>query len=156
MCVVGYTLQFQVRIIALPFSDVKQNVLYFSSSLDNHWIHYVRRYAWLSPCVSCHWYLTVILTLRTWAVWERNSRLSIILPILYVLVWFPSYVITGIFIHSLKCTESVSCLRFYGAYLSRVSWWFTVSRTPGVFSDGHCEQQVSYNFMVSTGYLGHL
>jgi len=44
----------------------------------------------------------VILTLRTWAVWERNSRFSIILPILFVLLWFPSYIINGIFVHSMK------------------------------------------------------
>ena len=33
------------------------------------------------------WYLIVILTLRTWAVWNRGQYLSIILPILYTLFW---------------------------------------------------------------------
>ncbi|KIM36934.1 hypothetical protein M413DRAFT_31328 [Hebeloma cylindrosporum] len=44
----------------------------------------------------------LILTLRTWAVWERNRRLSIILPTLYVFLWFPNYIIDGMFLSSLK------------------------------------------------------
>ena len=136
-----------------------ERVVFFSSSIDNHWIHGVRRYAWLSPCVSCHcinWYITVLLTLRTWAAWERNLRLSIILPALYVLLWIPSYVINGIFVHSMKCIESIPYLRFYGAHLSRGSQWFTVSRIPGVLYVELCEHQVSYICMDSTGYLGLL
>ncbi|KIM36931.1 hypothetical protein M413DRAFT_31325 [Hebeloma cylindrosporum] len=43
-----------------------------------------------------------ILTLRTWAVWDRDRRLSIILPSLYVLLWFPSYVIDVLFVKSMK------------------------------------------------------
>jgi len=43
----------------------------------------------------------MILTLRTWAVWNRNQRLSIILPILYVLVWGSCFVILVICINSI-------------------------------------------------------
>jgi hypothetical protein len=45
----------------------------------------------------------VMLTLRTWAVWNRNRRLSIGLPIFFVLCWapmIPSFVMT---IQSFAC-----------------------------------------------------
>jgi len=42
----------------------------------------------------------MLLTLRTWAVWGRNNRLSIILPILYALFWGSGFVILGIFLNS--------------------------------------------------------
>jgi len=38
----------------------------------------------------------MILTLRTWAVWNRDQRLTIILPILYVLFWGSGFIIRGI------------------------------------------------------------
>jgi len=43
----------------------------------------------------------MVLTLRTWAVWHRNKRLSIILPVLYILFWGPAFVILGIFLKSI-------------------------------------------------------
>jgi hypothetical protein len=42
----------------------------------------------------------MLLTFRTWAVWKRNQRLSIILPILYVLVWGSGFVTLGIYLNS--------------------------------------------------------
>jgi len=46
--------------------------------------------------------LTVILTLRTWAVWNRDKRLTIILPILYFLFWGSGFIIRGIYLSDIK------------------------------------------------------
>lgn len=43
----------------------------------------------------------MLLTYRTWAVWNRNQRLSIILPILYALVWGSGFVVLSIFLKSI-------------------------------------------------------
>jgi len=43
----------------------------------------------------------MVLTLRTWAVWKRDKRLSIILPVVYLLFWGPAFVILGIFLKSM-------------------------------------------------------
>ena len=58
------------------------------------------RFPILSRIYKC---LTVILTLRTWAVWKRNQRLSIIFPTLFVLVWIPGFVVTFMFVNSVVC-----------------------------------------------------
>ena len=50
-----------------------------------------------------NWYLTVILTLRTWAVWNRNQILSIVFPILYSLCWGSGLIMTVQFIKSFTC-----------------------------------------------------
>jgi len=50
------------------------------------------------------WCLTVILTLRTWAVWDRNQRLSVILPILYSICWISGLVI------SVRVVDSTTCM----------------------------------------------
>ena len=52
------------------------------------------------------WYLTVILTLRAWAVWNRNQRLAVILPILYTCIWSSNFVFLGIFLNSVTCKQS--------------------------------------------------
>lgn len=56
----------------------------------------------------CDWYLTVILTLRAWAVSNRNERLVVILPILYTCVWSSNCVFLGIFLNSVTCKQSAS------------------------------------------------
>ena len=48
----------------------------------------------------------MILTIRTWAVWNRNRRLTIILPILFVLVWGLCFIFLGKFLISLRCEYS--------------------------------------------------
>ncbi|KIM35814.1 hypothetical protein M413DRAFT_428309 [Hebeloma cylindrosporum] len=48
------------------------------------------------------WVSEVILTLRTWVVWNRSQHLSIILPILFVLFCVSSLVIVVRFVHSSK------------------------------------------------------
>jgi len=44
----------------------------------------------------------MVLSLRTWAVWNRNQRLTIILPILYVLVWGSAFAVLGIYLNSVE------------------------------------------------------
>ena len=56
-----------------------------------------------SPFQVIDHYLTVILTLRTWAVWNRHRRLSVILPILYSLFWGLGLIII------VKATNSITC-----------------------------------------------
>jgi Family of unknown function (DUF6533) len=59
-----------------------------------------------TTCFEPHWLVsnvTVILTFRTWAVWNGNQRLSIILPILYSLWWGSSLIIMVKPIHSNTC-----------------------------------------------------
>ena len=64
-----------------------------------------------------NWRLPVILTLRTWAVWNRNKRLSIILPILYSLCWVSCLVILVRFIDSITCkSDFYSVLEFPGCF----------------------------------------
>lgn len=45
----------------------------------------------------------VILTLRTWAVWRRDRRLSYALPVFYVLCWAPNFAVMGLFLRSINC-----------------------------------------------------
>jgi hypothetical protein len=59
----------------------------------------------------------VILTLRTWAVWDRNPRLTVILLSFYVLLWFPTYILGGVFVNSMKCKWSDSYLRLSGSFM---------------------------------------
>ncbi|KIM44057.1 hypothetical protein M413DRAFT_443118 [Hebeloma cylindrosporum] len=47
----------------------------------------------------------MILTIRTWAVWNRNRRLSIILPILYALVWGSCFFFLSKFLNSLRSSD---------------------------------------------------
>ena len=48
-------------------------------------------------------FVTVILTLRCWAVWGRDRRLTIGLPIFFILCWVPIVTIVAIFIPTLRC-----------------------------------------------------
>ena len=68
---------------------------YFASSIYDRWgcciWEQVQPILLILSCTD--WYITVILGLRTWAVWNRNQCLSIILPILYTLCWGSALVI---------------------------------------------------------------
>jgi len=44
----------------------------------------------------------VILSLRTWAAWDRNRRLAIGLPIFFALIWLPTIPIVFIFLRGLE------------------------------------------------------
>jgi hypothetical protein len=48
---------------------------------------------------------TVLLTVRTWAVWNRDWRLTIGLPIFFVICWVPAFGVTAMFIKSLACKK---------------------------------------------------
>jgi len=45
----------------------------------------------------------VIMTTRTWAVWNKNRFLTYALPIFYVVIWAGGFVLTGLFIEGLEC-----------------------------------------------------
>jgi len=49
----------------------------------------------------------MILTLRTWAVWNRDRRLTIILPILYFLCWGSSFIVRTIYLTHIKFNDPV-------------------------------------------------
>lgn len=53
----------------------------------------------------------VILTARVWAVWERNKKLTIGLPVFFLLCWAPNFAMMGVFLQSMKCTSSIFSLR---------------------------------------------
>jgi len=65
------------------------------SSIDGHWGFCIREQVQptLPVSSSIYWCLTVILTLRTWAVWNRSGRLTIILPILYTLYCTSGFIV---------------------------------------------------------------
>jgi hypothetical protein len=80
----------------------------------------------------------VLLTLRTWAVWNRNRRLSIILPILYFLVWGSCFVVLSLYLNSSTCKVFLSLTIWAG--LSRGSWRSAIYRVQGVYRDARLEQ----------------
>jgi len=84
----------EVRKVDPPYIDNVEKT-YFASSLYYHWACCIRERVQPMFPVSSHIdrCRTVILTLRTWAAWNRHKRLSIILPILYSLFWGSSLVI---------------------------------------------------------------
>jgi FtsH-binding integral membrane protein len=49
----------------------------------------------------------VILTIRAWAVWEQDRRLTFGLPIFFVLCWAPTFVVIGLYLSSLKCERNM-------------------------------------------------
>ena len=71
------------------------------------------------------WHLPVILTLRTWTVWNRNKGLAIILSIFYSLACVSSLVNIVRFTNSLTCTSDLH-------FRSWLSWviYFTAVRAP--------------------------
>lgn len=48
----------------------------------------------------------VIMTMRTWAVWNRNRTLTYVLPIFFIFVWGGSMVTVGIFLRTVRCQHS--------------------------------------------------
>ncbi|KJA25093.1 hypothetical protein HYPSUDRAFT_38053 [Hypholoma sublateritium FD-334 SS-4] len=44
----------------------------------------------------------VIMTIRTWAVWQKNRTMMYILPIFYVVIWTGAFVAMGIFLTRLE------------------------------------------------------
>jgi hypothetical protein len=56
----------------------------------------------------------VILTIRVWAVWGQDRRLTIGLPIFFAMCFVPCIVIMGFFLQSTRCDSTllVHCLTF--------------------------------------------
>ena len=59
-----------------------------------------------SSHASFHFSSIVIMTTRTWAVWNKNRFLTYALPIFYFVIWVGGFVVNAIFIQSLKCQHS--------------------------------------------------
>lgn len=50
--------------------------------------------------ISVDFLNSVVLTVRVWAVWGRDKRLSIGLPVFFVACWVPIFVVMGVFLQS--------------------------------------------------------
>ena len=92
-------------------------------SIQGHWVWCIREWIQCTLAFSSHtdWCLTVILTLRTWAVWNKNQHLTIILPILYTLCFGSCLVILVIF------GDSMTCKWNFHAH----SWWMVYCMVVG-------------------------
>ena len=103
-----------VREVDPPYID-KVEGTYFASSINYRWACCIRERVHPAFPVSSHidYCLIVILTLRTWAVWNQHPRLSIILPILYSLFWGSGLIII---VHS---SNSIICKWNFHARF----WW---------------------------------
>ncbi|KAF4581796.1 hypothetical protein EYR40_002814 [Pleurotus pulmonarius] len=58
----------------------------------------------------------IILTIRTWAVWQRTRILTIALSIFFVVVWGPNIAVMRIFLDSIEC-ETASYTTYEAAPL---------------------------------------
>ncbi|KDR82787.1 hypothetical protein GALMADRAFT_848896 [Galerina marginata CBS 339.88] len=47
-----------------------------------------------------------LLSLRVWALWDRNKWLSVVLPILFMVIWAPSFYTMYLYVNSLRYTIS--------------------------------------------------
>jgi len=95
--------------------------IHFVSSIYGHWARCIREQVQpFTPFLGgTDWCLPVILTLRTWAVWNRNKRLSIILLIFYNLSWGSSIFVLVRFLNSLVCMSDLHfVLDFLGWFIS--------------------------------------
>jgi len=95
---------------------------HFMTSIYDHWAFCIwEKVQPYHPCsIGTNWHVPVILTLRTWAVWDRNRWLTIILPILYNLCWGSGFVTLIRFINSITCTSDLCfVLDFPGWLISR-------------------------------------
>ena len=61
----------------------------------------------VDACPPHTFFFKVIMTTRTWAVWDKNRFLTYALPIFYVVIWAGGFVLTGFFIEGLKCQYSI-------------------------------------------------
>jgi len=80
----------------------------------------------------------IMLTLRTWAVWNRDQRLSIGLPIFFLLCFVPAVKVIDISIKSLSFMPLQSpvllgCLMIKGSSLVGVPWFLLLVYEAGIF-----------------------
>ncbi|KAF9449495.1 hypothetical protein P691DRAFT_703153 [Macrolepiota fuliginosa MF-IS2] len=69
----------------------------------------------------------LLLTIRTWAVWEKDRRLTIGLPIFFVSFWVTQYALVGLYLGTLTYEPSpyqpwVTCATFHMNRLLSVCW----------------------------------
>jgi len=79
------------------------NLVYFQYLWSLEFMHLRASLGYTPFSSHINWCLTVILTLRTWAVWNRNRRLTIILPTLYTLFCASSFIIVVRWVNSMTC-----------------------------------------------------
>lgn len=48
--------------------------------------------------------MTVILTLRVWAIWDRDKRLLYLLILAASMIWIPTIAASFFFFQKVKCT----------------------------------------------------
>ena len=51
-------------------------------------------------------WVTVLLSLRTWAVWRRSRGIGIALCVTWFFAWMLAFVVVGIFLTTLRCKQS--------------------------------------------------
>jgi len=56
------------------------------------------------------YFIPVIMTLRTYAVWGGNRILKFGLPLLYIVVWAAGFAVTAIFLTDMECPFAFSSL----------------------------------------------
>ncbi|KAJ3877819.1 hypothetical protein F5051DRAFT_373848 [Lentinula edodes] len=66
----------------------------------------------------------VVLTVRTWALWENDSRLSFGLPIFFVCCWAPSFYILNVFLQTQTFIPSPFPQEFGCTYLGGQSVFY--------------------------------
>ena len=68
-----------------------------------------RGWEWVPSSITLIHYwgrLKVLLTIRTWACWEKAQWLTIGLPIFFLVIWAIGYVSMGLFIRSIECKSN--------------------------------------------------
>lgn len=85
------------------------------NSYDCYWHVLLRRYAQFTVIWICvfQFLYPAILTVRAWAVWNQDRRLTIILPIAYALFWIPDFAFLAIFLRSLECKYRLRVLTYF-------------------------------------------
>jgi len=114
----------EVRKVGPPYIQTSRvEGTYFAFSINDYWACCIREWVQLVFPVLSHvgCWLTVILTLRTWAVWNRHQRLSIILPIFY------SLFVGSCFVIIIQVGNSVTCKWNFHAR----SWWMIYCMVDG-------------------------
>ena len=120
----------EVRKVDTSWHRHKIEGTHFVSSIFDHWDRCIRGqvqpYTPLSG--GTDWRLPVILTLRTWAVWNRNKRLSVILPILLSIACVSCLVILVRFDKSITCTSDLHFVLDFPGWFWLI--YFTVVGAP--------------------------
>ncbi|KAK0217223.1 hypothetical protein IW262DRAFT_177467 [Armillaria fumosa] len=118
----------------LPFFDTAFLVLHhqFAPELSI-------RYCQISHSMSGWMFITgiaiseVILTARVWAVWERNKKLTVGLPIFFLLCWAPNFAMMGVFLQSMKSPlPSLGCFVTRSDNVLYLCWTFLMIYDAGM------------------------